>query len=247
MGCLPVSTRHRENGDALSPFAVPRIQLLMTDPELAPAPAAMSDEELARAVLSGRVELFELIMRRNNQRVYRAVRSLLRDEAEVEDAMQQAYVSAFAHLAQFGGGSKLSTWLVRIAINEALGRLRKQKRFVVLEGGEGAEEELESHEPTPEVEVQNREIGAALSKAVDELPEIYRSVFMLREIEGMSSDDAAEALSVTVDVVKTRLHRAKALLQKRLQHLVASHARGTFEFPATRCDRVVAAVMARIK
>ena len=92
----------------------------------------MTDEELARLVVTGRVELFELIMRRNNQKVYRAVRSILRDETECEDTMQQAYLSAFAHLAQFKGSAKLSTWLVRIAVNEALGRLRRGKRFIAL-------------------------------------------------------------------------------------------------------------------
>ncbi len=215
----------------------------------AAANAAYSDEELAREVLAGRTELFELIMRRNNQKVYRAVRALLRDEAEAEDAMQQAYVSAFSHLGQFKGDAKLSTWLVRIAVNEALGRLRKRKKLVALEGGRDGENWMNEHQPArpgPEEQTASRELAAALASAIDELPDLYRLVFMLREVEGMSTEEAALALEVSEDVVKTRLHRARALLQKRLAHLVSAQAGKTFEFKDTRCNRVVAAVMARL-
>jgi RNA polymerase sigma-70 factor, ECF subfamily len=213
----------------------------------AQAASSMSDEELAREVLGGRLELFELIMRRNNQRVYRAVRSLLRNESDAEDAMQQAYVSAFTHLSSFAGNAKLSTWLVRIAINEALGRLRRAKKFVALEAVDDAVlQDGGRRFADAEDTVANHEIAAALGAAVDQLADIYRVVFMLREVEGMSTEETAEALDISTDTVKTRLHRAKADLQRRLAHLVVAHAGRTFEFPATRCDRVVLAVLRQI-
>jgi RNA polymerase sigma-70 factor, ECF subfamily len=218
-------------------------------PEL-PQSASLPDEEVARRVLDGEPALFELLMRRNNQRVYRAVRGLLRDEAEVEDVMQQAYVSAYLHLGQFEGASKFSTWLVRIAINEALARLRKARRLVPIDGGaahgEGAVITRRSQVRSPEDQVAARELIGLLEEAVDGLPDIYREVFMLREIEGMSTAEAAQALGLTEDGVKTRLHRAKALLQGRLASLTRGQLGAAFTFEAPRCDRVVRAVMTAI-
>lgn len=212
--------------------------------------AAPSDEELAIEVLAGRVELFELIMRRNNQRLYRAIRAYVRDESEIEDILQASYLSAYSHLATFTGGSKLSTWMVRIAINEALGRLRRDKRVVAIRGDRDITEEqpmtTRRSERSPEDEASSHELRTLIESAVDGLPELYRPVFVLREIEGLSTEETATALGVTEDVVKTRLHRAKALLQASLATAASAELGRTFELGGARCDRIVAAVMARI-
>jgi RNA polymerase sigma-70 factor (ECF subfamily) len=202
------------------------------------------DEEIARRVLGGETALFEVLMRRNNQRVYRAIRAFLRDEAEVEDAMQQTYLSAYLHLADFAGTSRLSTWLVRIAVNEALARLRRGRRVVALADAlEGITEMTKTPAETPEDAAERRELTALLERTVDRLPEMYRAVYVLREVEGLDTADTAEALGTSEDVVKTRLHRARALLQARLAALATSGSGDAFPFHAPRCDRVVAAVM----
>ena len=214
-----------------------------TAPLLAGQP---SDEEIARRVLAGETALFEVVMRRHNQRVYRAIRAILRDEAEVEDAMQQAYLSAYLHLAEFEGSSRLSTWLVRIAVNEALGRLRRDRRLVALSDALEGTEMIQAPPESPEDTAERRELTAILERAVDGLPELYRTVFVLREVEGLSTADAADALGTNEDVVKTRLHRARALLHERLASLADSRTADLFPFHAPRCNRVVAAVMEAI-
>lgn len=209
-----------------------------------------TDEEIAHRVREGETALFEVLMRRHNQRVYRAVRAILRDEAEVEDVMQQAYVLAFTHLSQFEGSARFSTWLIRIAVNEALQHLRRRHRLVALDSEDGRQEEgmkrLERNAPDPEQQAFGRELGRLLELTVDELPVLYRSVFMLREVERLSTAEAAAALSVSEEVVKTRLHRAKALMRERLEGRLDSQLGEAFAFQAPRCDRVVAAVLARI-
>ncbi|QSQ22655.1 RNA polymerase sigma factor [Pyxidicoccus parkwayensis] len=220
-------------------------------PDEAPVPSPASDEEIALRVRAGETALFEVLMRRHNQRVYRAVRSFLQDEAEVEDVMQQAYVQAFTHLSQFEGSSRFSTWLVRIAVNEALQRLKQRGRLVALDGGaHGTPEEdmklLERNEADPERRAFGRELARLLEVTLDELPDIYRTVFMLREVEKLSTAECAEALSVSEEVVKTRLHRAKALVRQGMESRLDGQFEEAFTFQAPRCDRVVAAVLARI-
>lgn len=209
-----------------------------------------SDEEIALRVQEGETALFEVLMRRYNQRVYRAVRAILREEADVEDVMQQAYVQAFTHLSQFEGSARFSTWLIRIAVNEALQRLRQRHRVVALAEEPAIPEEgmklLERNEPNPEQRAFGRELGRLLEVTVDELPDLYRTVFMLREVERLSTAETAEALSVSEEVVKTRLHRAKALMRERLEARLDGQLGEAFAFQAPRCDRVVAAVLARI-
>jgi RNA polymerase sigma-70 factor (ECF subfamily) len=211
------------------------------------AAGAPSDAEVVRRVLAGERALFEILMRRHNQRLYRTIRAILRDEAEVEDAMQQAYVSAYAHLAQFAGDASFSTWLTRIAVNEALGRLRRRAPLASLD--ETPETQVMSFDPSrddPELRVARREASELLEAAVDELPAGYRTVFMLREVEGLSTAETAAALGVSEDVVKVRLHRARGALREALFERVGGAAREAFPFYAPRCDRVVAGVMARI-
>ena len=210
-----------------------------------------SDEELARRVGAGETALFEVLMRRHNARVYRAVRALVRDEDEAEDVMQQAYVLAFTHLDQFQGDARFSTWLIRIAVNEALQYLRKRSRLVAIDGGADDELEagmklLERNTPDPERQTSERELSRLLEATIDALPVPYRMVFMLREVDGLSTAETAEVLSVSQDVVKTRLHRARALLREALENRFGDQLEEVFSFQAPRCDRVVAAVMARL-
>jgi RNA polymerase sigma-70 factor (ECF subfamily) len=212
-----------------------------------PLDLTLPDEEIVRRVAAGETDLFELLMRRHNPRVYRAIRSILRDEDEAEDAMQQAYVSAFLHLREFAGGSRFSTWLTRIALNEALGRLRRRRPFVALDATNAEESAMPSEPPpTPEGDAARHELGRLLERAIDGLPEIYRTVVVLRDVDGMSTGEAADALGIAEEAVKTRLHRARALLQGRVSALAGEGLSAAFPFHAPRCDRVVRAVMARI-
>jgi RNA polymerase sigma-70 factor, ECF subfamily len=213
----------------------------------------LADEDIVRRVRGGERDLFELLLRRHNQRVYRAVRAVIRDEVEVEDVMQQAYVLAFQHLGQFAGAARFSTWLCRIAINEAFGRVRQARRLVLvaLEDSEEADTPMnraaqESSARTPEQEAETREIVALVERTLDALPEKYRTVLILREIEGLSTAEVSVALGTSEDVVKTRLHRARALLAEEVSAVEPSHMARAFPFDARRCDRVVGAVMRRI-
>jgi len=201
-----------------------------------------TDEQIIARVLSGDTQLFELIMRRHNERLYRAIRSILRDEAEVEDAMQAAYLHAYAHLRDFEGRSSLATWLTRIAIHEALGRRRRGLRTVT-----GEEEvELPAGIQSPEDDATDIEHRRLLQQAIDALPEHFRSVFVLRQVQELSIEETAECLDLQPATVKTRLHRARALLRRKLLAEIERGGRQALPFKAPRCDRVVAAVLARI-
>jgi RNA polymerase sigma-70 factor (ECF subfamily) len=206
-----------------------------------PPPAQWTDEELVARVRSGEARLFELLMRRYNARIYRAVRSILRDESEVEDAMQTSYLSAYAHLGDFEGRSTFSTWLTRIAIHEALARRRRIDRA---QTQEDAIPEAPPETRDPEREASAHELARLLARAIDALPEHYRTVFVLRSVEEMSVEETADALELEPATVKTRLHRARALLRRAL--LEAADLRSALPFEAPRCNRVVEAVMARI-
>jgi RNA polymerase sigma-70 factor (ECF subfamily) len=203
-----------------------------------------TDEEIARRVLAGETALFELLMRRHNQLVYRAVRPLLRDESEVEDVMQQAYVQAYVALGQFAGRAQFRTWLVRIAVHEAMRRVHRARRHPQL----GEDEDPADPAPvTPPDRAANRELQTLLEGAIDALPPIYRQVFVLREVEGLDTRDTAIALEVTEDVVKTRLRRAKMHLHRRLAAVAAAELGRAFAFEAPRCDRVVHGVLALLR
>jgi RNA polymerase sigma-70 factor, ECF subfamily len=217
---------------------------------MAPAQTqALSDEEIVTRVLEGQQALFEILMRRNNPRVYRAVRSLLKDETDAEDAMQATYVRAYTKLRSFRGGARFSTWLTQIALNEALGRLRHGRRHPAVSltlVEESSMSPIVPPTPSPEALASRRELAGLLEHAVDSLPELYRVVFILREVEGMDTAETAHALEVSEEVVKTRLFRARAALRQSLEQLVGAAASDSFEFHAPRCDRVVAGVMAQI-
>jgi RNA polymerase sigma-70 factor (ECF subfamily) len=213
--------------------------------------AGPSDEAITSRVLAGETYLFEVLMRRHNRRVSRAIRALLNLESEVEDVMQETYVRALANLQQLRGASSLSSWLIQIAVNEALVRLRQQRKFVPLGVGIDKIEEArsgreESRAADPEEAASRGELIRLLETAVDELPPRYRLVFVLREVEGMSTRDTATALNLSKDVVKTRLRRAKLHIQRQVSSRAYSSKRGAFPFYAPRCDRVVKAVLGRI-
>jgi RNA polymerase sigma-70 factor (ECF subfamily) len=217
-----------------------------------PARAAMlSDEEVVDRVRDGETALFEILMRRYNQRLYRVARSILGNDHEAEDVMQEAYVRAYAHLDQFAGRAKFSTWLTKIAVHEAFARLRRSGRLESMESETFSHGDhmstFQSQTPDPERQAFDHELSAALENAVESLPEIYRSVFMLREIEEISTEETAESLGLSEEAVKARLHRARALLRKKLYVRMGAATAAAFHFYAPRCDRVVAGVFERIR
>jgi len=207
-----------------------------------------TDEALVERARAHDRAAFELLMRRHNQRVYRVVRSLLRDADEIEDVIQQSYLQAFLHLDQFGGNARWSTWVCRIAINEALARIRQRGRFVSIDAAseEAMADFSKGPDGDPERKAAGREFGAMVEQAIDGLPDIYRSVLILREIEGMTTEETAAVLGVEIDVVKTRLHRARAALRSAIENRVGEQMQSAFTFGNERCDRVVAAVLAKL-
>jgi RNA polymerase sigma-70 factor, ECF subfamily len=220
--------------------------MLMTERASVPPPAGgrLSDEEIVARVRAGDVEGFECIMRRYNQRLYRTARSILRDEREAEDVVQETYVRAYAQLHQFEGRAAFSTWLTRIAVHEAIGRVRQRGRVVLLGDADPDEVRMGSPWPPSRVEeaVASRELAAALEASIDALPDAFRTVFVLREVEELSTAETAALLDLREVTVKTRLHRARALLRKGLE----AGIRDAYPFGNTRCDRIVAAVFERI-
>jgi RNA polymerase sigma-70 factor, ECF subfamily len=206
-----------------------------------------SDEDVIRQVLDGQTAMFELLMRRHNERVYRAARAILRDEHEVEDVMQQAYVNAFAHLGHFNGTARFSTWLTRIAINESLAHVRRQGRFCPLDEEVATGAPASPHASAdPERQAMTTELRRHLEAAIDTLADGTRAVFMLRAVEGLSTSEVAACLGVSEDVVKTRLLRARAALKRVLVERSGASVSEAFRFYRPRCDRVVTAVLARI-
>ena len=210
---------------------------------------ALTDDEVVRRVLGGDVALMEILMRRYNQRLFRAVRSIVKDDSQVEDIVQEAYVRAYEHLSQFEGRARFSTWLTKIAIYEAYARVRRFDYQNVDSISELEEKSLymNSNERDPERQTFDGEMRLMLERAFDVLPDDYKSVFMLREIEGLNTAETAECLEISEENVKTRLHRAREFLQRELYATAGATARTAFQFLGPRCDRVVARVMARIQ
>lgn len=210
---------------------------------------SISDEELVQRVRAGEIELFEIIMRRHNQRLYRASRAILGDDSEAEDVMQDTYVRAYIHLDQFEELAKFSTWLTRIAVHEALARVRRRSRMVEIDPilEMGGEKMFKVPGLDPEQQVIASEQKVMLEAAIDRLPEIYREVFVLREIEELSTAETADCLGLSEETVKIRLYRARALVYQRVVDHAGVAATETFHFHLSRCNRVVAAVFERIK
>jgi RNA polymerase sigma-70 factor (ECF subfamily) len=208
-----------------------------------------TDQEIVDRVKAGDTALYEIIMRRYNQRLYRVARAILRDDAESEDVMQDAYVRAYQHLDQFAGRAPFSTWLTRIAVHEALARLRSRRRNSQL--GETEEDgdllmNVVEPSPGPEDNASITEASQLLEAAVLALPEQYRHVLILRDVEDMSTAETAAALDLTEENVKVRLHRGRSMARNWLFSKVGAAAKSAFPFMGVRCDRVVAAVFARL-
>jgi RNA polymerase sigma-70 factor, ECF subfamily len=205
----------------------------------------LTDEDVVARIQAGDAALFEILMRRYNQRVYRAVRAVLGGDQDVEDVMQQAYLNAYAHLDQFEGRAQFSTWLTRIAVNEALARRGKRaSRF-----GEQEDtmlELIESNAPDPEQQAVTAEMREVMQREVAALPERFRVVVMLRDVEGLNTAETAACLDISEDLVKTRLHRARAILRANLYKRAGVTLESLFAFGNERCDRVVTSVMARL-
>ena len=208
-----------------------------------------SDEEIVDRVRKGEAALYELIVRRYNQRLYRVARAIVRDDAEAEDVIQEAYVRAFQHLGQFEGRAAFAAWLTRIAVNEALARLRARQRMQQFdEPGEEEEMELPSLEKSsdPEQETSKVEIAKLLEEELLRLPEQYRAVLMLRDVEELSTAETADALELTEENVKVRLHRGRSMMRRNLIERLGARAKEAFPFMGARCDRVTANVLQRI-
>lgn len=209
---------------------------------------ASGDMALVRRALAREADAFRLIIKTHNQRLYRIARGVVRNDAEAEDIVQEAYVRAFASLAAFRGDASLSTWLSRIVINEALGRLRKRKRTVAMPENPDAQIirfPLNASDD-PERTMAQRQILALVERATDSLPDVYRSVFIARVIEGFSMDETADLLGVKPETVKTRLHRARALVRKALDDEIGPVLLDAFPFAGRRCERLTEAVMKRL-
>lgn len=214
-----------------------------------------ADREIVQSVLAGDTARFELIMRRYNRRLYRIARSVLRNDADAEDAVQDAYIRAYEHLQHFRGTGAFSAWLAKIALNEARGRLR---------GADGAgsgisfDDPQESEEanymanliatlPSPEQNVARGEVRQLLEAAIDALPDAYRMTFIMCGVEEMSVAETADCLDVEPATVKTRYHRARNILRRQLAGLVDESAGALFSFDGERCDRIVAGVFRRLE
>lgn len=215
--------------------------------------AAVDDAELVRRALARDGGAFRAIMKKYNQRLYRLARGIVRNDSEAEDIVQEAYVRAFTHLEDFRGDASLVTWLSRIAINEALGRLRSRRPSVDLLTFEaqGMQAEviqfpLTSRSDDPERTMAQRQLLQLVEDATDKLPEVYRIVFVARVIEGLSVEETAEILHLRPETVKTRLHRARRLVREQLDKQIGPVLMDAFPFAGRRCERVTAAVLHRL-
>jgi RNA polymerase sigma-70 factor, ECF subfamily len=220
----------------------------------------LTDAELAESLRRRDPAAFRTVVQRNNRRLFRTARSILLDDGEAEDAVQESYLRAFSSLDGFRGESTVSTWLTRIVVNEALGRLRRRRLTLDLdEAAAAAEAEgadmsrvipfpppppRSSASQDPEQEAATAEIRRVLETAIDELPEAFRVVFMLREVEQMPTTETAACLGIPPETVRTRLHRAKAMLRDALEQRLASALTDTFPFDGERCVRMADRVLA---
>jgi len=209
-----------------------------------------SDHDLIARVRNGEGAAFEKLMRRYNQRIFRTARAVLRDEAEAEDVVQETFVRAFRHLEQFEERSSVGTWLTRIAVNEALSRLRRSQRFNVLDSEtnqeEGGSYSVESKQPGPEEQASSQELRSVLTAAIDSLSQELRTVFVLREIEGLSTLETSEALQLSSEAVRVRFHRARQALRRAVENQLGNEVQGLFTFAGARCDRTVAQVFLKL-
>ena len=222
-----------------------------------PAPqntaAASGDAELVRRARHRDESAIRAILQSNNRRLYRIARGILRNDSEAEDAVQEAYVQAFTHLEDFRGDSSIATWLARIVMNEALGRLRRQRPTVdwATLGPDVSEAQIiqfpvSSRGEDPEQSMAQREIRQVVEHAIDELPEPFRIVFITRVMEGMNVEETAELLGLKPETVKTRLHRARTMLRDSVEKKIGPVVMEAFPFAGQRCERLTGAVIKRL-
>ena len=213
------------------------------------------DPDLVALARTGDGPAFAAIMTRYNQRLYRVARGVVRDEGEAEDVLQEAYMRAFAALPAFRGEASLSTWLTRIVLNEALGRLRRRRPPEELDAIDRAVLSGDSRvimfpgvnaPGDPESAAARAEVRRLLEGAIDDLPETFRVVFVMRDIEEMSIEETAGHLAIPAETVKTRLHRTRRLLRKGLDAKLAPALKDTFPFQGARCARITETVLARL-
>lgn len=214
----------------------------------------MPDAELARRLGGGDEAALRLMMRRHNQTLFRTARAILRDDAEAEDAVQDAYLKAIRGMDGFRGDARLSTWLIRITVNEALARLRRSRRTaevipLAADVGEGIEmnEVRDEVSATPEEQTLRGEARRLMEAKIDALPEAFRAVFVLRAVEELSVEEAAAVLDIPEATVRTRFFRARALLRESLSRSLDIALDQTFHFAGERCDRIIERVLARLR
>jgi RNA polymerase sigma-70 factor (ECF subfamily) len=214
----------------------------------------LDEAELVQLARQGEAAAFRAIMQRSNRRLYRIARAVMNDDSEAEDVVQESYVRGLTALASFRGESSLTTWLSRIVLNEAMGRLRRRRPTVDVDAlvdrqpqqGDVIPFPLTSREPDPERAIAQRQIKALLESAIDELPDSFRTVLMARAVEGMSIEETAELFGLKPETVKTRLHRARQLLRDALERQIGPVLTDAFPFDGRRCERMTQAVLARL-
>lgn len=210
----------------------------------------IEESEIVKRILAGEKEFYEIFVRRNNQKLYRVIRSYIKDEAEIEDIMQDSYVKAFTKLHQFKLESSFSTWLIRIAINETLARLKgKGKLYSLNNQSDNLNSDRLSEIPddkqlNPQEKMIRNEAKELLENAIDNLDTKYKTVYMMKEVEEMSIKEIATVLELTEVNVKVRLHRSKEMLKEKLYEVTSE--KNVFEFGFSRCDRITENVMSRI-
>jgi RNA polymerase sigma-70 factor, ECF subfamily len=225
--------------------------------------AQANDAELVDRIGHRDQAAFEALMRKHNGRLFRVARAILKDDADAEDALQEAYLDVYRHIGEFRGGSQLGTWLTRITINQALMRKRRQKRDRVVVPFAGSDRDRDGDEPrtpsakdsdmadhrieAPPSAAWRAELRALLERRIDELPVAFRTVFVMREVEEMSVEETAECLDIPPATVRTRLFRARALLREALARDIDTASADVFSFLGDRCDRIVATVLARVR
>ena len=237
-----------------------RVHPINTDMARLPKPSVagtVNDAELVARIGRRDQAAFEILMRRYNGKLFRVARAIVRDDAEAEDALQDTYLEAYRRIGSFRGESQLVTWLTRIVINQALMRLRRQKRdrvVVPFSGGRGANPKhpdmpsdmADARVESPPDATMRAEVRRMLERRIDELPVAFRTVFVMREVEDLSVEETAAALSIPAATVRTRLFRARALLREALARDMDSATVEVFQFDGERCDRIVASVLTRV-
>jgi RNA polymerase sigma-70 factor (ECF subfamily) len=209
---------------------------------------SLPDEEIVRRVIAGETGLFEMILRRYNQRLFRVARSIIGEDSEAEDIVQEAYVRAFQSLRQFEGRALFSTWLTKIAVYEATARRRKGRRLSLVDPSSREFDSMavpSNRRDASDAASQN-ELNSVLARAVDALPDDLRVVFTMRMVEQLSTEETAECLELSTANVKTRLHRARTQLRSWIDQQIGEESRQLYMFDGSRCDRIVANVMSRL-